>query len=111
MRGFCVVSGLIHNLEKRTLFRGNVKYVVKKEIMKILPFKVGKLLVRYLGVPLVARKLIVTDCKCLIDKARQWINDRNNMFLSYVGRLQLIAVVVSAMQLYWANVFYYLRVL
>ncbi|GKC96784.1 hypothetical protein Tco_1162226, partial [Tanacetum coccineum] len=33
------------------------------------------------------------------------VNNRKNKLLSYVGRLQLIAFILSSMQVYWASVF------
>ncbi|GJY79477.1 RNA-directed DNA polymerase, eukaryota [Tanacetum coccineum] len=57
--------------EEDHCFLCNVNVVLKKEILKILPFKEGKLPVRYLGVQLVTRKINVTDCNCLIDKKRE----------------------------------------
>ncbi|GJV80073.1 RNA-directed DNA polymerase, eukaryota, reverse transcriptase zinc-binding domain protein [Tanacetum coccineum] len=70
-----------------------------------MPFPVGKLLVRYLGVPLLTKKLIVNDCKPLISKVKTKISDWKNKVLSYAGRDQLIAFVLSSMQNYWASVF------
>ncbi|GKD28083.1 hypothetical protein Tco_1234297 [Tanacetum coccineum] len=65
----------------------------------------GKLPVRYLGVPLLAKRLSVQDCKMLIDKVENKINYSSNKSLSYAGRIQLIASVLSSMQLYWASVY------
>nr|GEW14368.1 RNA-directed DNA polymerase, eukaryota, reverse transcriptase zinc-binding domain protein [Tanacetum cinerariifolium] len=52
-------SGLKPNMEKSVVFFGSVKEVIKKRILEILPFKVGKFLVKYLGIPLLAKKLAV----------------------------------------------------
>ncbi|GJT14854.1 RNA-directed DNA polymerase, eukaryota, reverse transcriptase zinc-binding domain protein [Tanacetum coccineum] len=40
----------------------------KQQILNILPFKVGKLPVRYLGVPLMDKKISIKDCKSLVEK-------------------------------------------
>lgn len=56
-------------------------------ILNIIPFAVGKLPVRYLCVPLITKKISVQDCKPLIDKVRNKVNDRRNKALSYAGRL------------------------
>ncbi|GJU02208.1 hypothetical protein Tco_1112546 [Tanacetum coccineum] len=42
-------SGLLSNFNKSTIFFGIVKDEVQKEIMKVLPFKKGKLPMKYLG--------------------------------------------------------------
>ncbi|GKB10859.1 RNA-directed DNA polymerase, eukaryota, reverse transcriptase zinc-binding domain protein [Tanacetum coccineum] len=74
-------------------------------ILGIVPFAIGKLPVRYLGVPLITKKISSTDCKPLIDKVKNRVLDWRNKALSYSGRLQLISSVLSAMQIYWASVF------
>ena len=71
----------------------------------MLPFKVGKLPVTYLGVPLITKQLTFTDCKCLIDKVKIKVSNWKNKLLSYAGRLQLIVSILSAMQVYWASIF------
>jgi hypothetical protein len=60
---------------------------------------------RYLGVPLLAKCLGVADCQMLIDKVKGKVHDWKNRCLSYAGRVQLIASVLSAMQVYWASVY------
>ncbi|GKE97152.1 hypothetical protein Tco_1582007, partial [Tanacetum coccineum] len=54
----------------------------RSEISSIFLFKEGKLPVRYLGVPLVTKKIGIADC-----------------------RAQLIASVLGSMQVYWGSVF------
>ncbi|XP_071740793.1 uncharacterized protein [Rutidosis leptorrhynchoides] len=71
----------------------------------ILPFNVGKLTVRYLGVPLLVKRLGCSDCKCLIDKVKAKVLCWRNRKLSYASRLQLIASVLASMQVYWASVY------
>ena len=59
---------------------------------------------KYLGVPLLARRLNVDDYKGLVDKVKRKVQDWKNRALSYAGRLQLICFVLSSMQVYWAVV-------
>ncbi|GKC05518.1 RNA-directed DNA polymerase, eukaryota, reverse transcriptase zinc-binding domain protein, partial [Tanacetum coccineum] len=101
---FSNCSGLKPNMEKSVVFFGSVKEVIKQKILAILPFKVGKLPVKNLGIPLLAKKLGINDCKQLVDKVKCKIQDWKNRFLSYAGKLQLIAAVLSTMQTYWASV-------
>ncbi|GKA83579.1 RNA-directed DNA polymerase, eukaryota, reverse transcriptase zinc-binding domain protein, partial [Tanacetum coccineum] len=65
----------------------------------------GKLPMRYLGVPLVAKKIGVKDCKCLLDKIKDRISCWKNNSLSYAVRTQLLASVLASIQVYWASVF------
>ncbi|GJV62786.1 hypothetical protein Tco_1473614 [Tanacetum coccineum] len=69
-----------------------------EDVLHILPFKIGKLLVRYLGVPFVAKKIGVKDCKSLIDKVKSRINNWKNNSLPYAGKTQLITSVLASIQ-------------
>ncbi|GJU46929.1 hypothetical protein Tco_1204195 [Tanacetum coccineum] len=60
--------------------------------------EVGKLPMRYLGVPLISKKLGVNDCKSLVDKVTDKINCQKSKILAYARRIQLIASVLSSMQ-------------
>ncbi|GJR17132.1 RNA-directed DNA polymerase, eukaryota, reverse transcriptase zinc-binding domain protein [Tanacetum coccineum] len=102
---FSGVSGLFPNLSKSTIFFGSISESLKEEMLQILPFKCGKLPIKYLGVPLLAKRLGVKDCQSLIDSVRNMINCWRNKFLSYAERIQLIASVLSAMHQYWASVY------
>ncbi|PWA73992.1 reverse transcriptase zinc-binding domain-containing protein [Artemisia annua] len=92
-------------MQKSTIFFGGLSVPEQEHIVQILPFTTGRLPVRYLGVPLITKKISVTECKPLIEKVRSRVQDWRNRVLSYAGRLQLIASVLSSMQVYWASVF------
>nr|GEW08797.1 hypothetical protein [Tanacetum cinerariifolium] len=85
--------GLLPNLTKSLVFFGNLREVSRLRILNIIPFRVGSLPVRYLGVPLISKRLYVKDCYLIIDKARKRLLDWKNKSLSFVGRLQLIKEV------------------
>nr|GFB81850.1 hypothetical protein [Tanacetum cinerariifolium] len=93
---FSGMSGLLPNCSKSTVFFGNVRDGYRRKILGIMPFKEGTLPVRYLGVPLISKRLYVKDCHVLIDKARKRILDWKNKSLSFAGRLQLIKSVISS---------------
>ncbi|GKA13247.1 hypothetical protein Tco_0692893 [Tanacetum coccineum] len=65
----------------------------------------GKLPMKYLGVPLLAKCLRIFDCKQLVDKVKDRIGDWKNRFLSYAGRLQLISSVLASLHTYWDSVY------
>lgn len=44
-------------------------------------------------------------CRLLIDRVKGKVIDWKNRSLSYAGRIQLIASILSAMQIYWASVY------
>ncbi|GJR69495.1 RNA-directed DNA polymerase, eukaryota, reverse transcriptase zinc-binding domain protein [Tanacetum coccineum] len=102
---FNSISGLFPNLSKSTIFFGSVNEKVKEDMLKILPFKCGKLLMRYLDVPLLAKRLGVKYCQNLLDYVESRINCWRNKLLSYTRRIQLIAFILSTMHQYWASVY------
>nr|GEV88078.1 RNA-directed DNA polymerase, eukaryota, reverse transcriptase zinc-binding domain protein [Tanacetum cinerariifolium] len=102
---FSSVSGLFLNLRKSTIFFGSISKSLKEDMLNILPFKCGNLPMKYLGIPLLAKRLGVKDCQSLIDNVENRINCWRNKFLSYAGRIQLIAYVLSAMLQYWASMY------
>ena len=58
-----------------------------EEIQKETGFKIGTLPVRYLGVPLVTRRLTTKDCEPLVGKITTRINSWSAKMLLYAGRL------------------------
>nr|GEW47485.1 hypothetical protein [Tanacetum cinerariifolium] len=68
LMGISEISSLILNMENSTIFFGNVKDEEHNKILYVLPFVVGKLPVKYLGVPLITNKLSSKECKKLINK-------------------------------------------
>ncbi|GJV82914.1 hypothetical protein Tco_1522812 [Tanacetum coccineum] len=64
----------------------------------------SKLPVKYLGVSLLSSRLLNQDCKILVEKVKNRIEDWKNKSLSFAGRLQLCKSVISSMQVYWASV-------
>nr|GEZ75199.1 RNA-directed DNA polymerase, eukaryota, reverse transcriptase zinc-binding domain protein [Tanacetum cinerariifolium] len=105
MKEFSSVSGLVPNLDKSSIFFGNVPKILKSEILKILPLAVGVLPVRYLGLPLISSRLCKHHCSSLLDKIKKRLFNWKNKSLSFAGRLQLIKSVVSSIQVYWASTF------
>ncbi|GJZ55432.1 RNA-directed DNA polymerase, eukaryota, reverse transcriptase zinc-binding domain protein [Tanacetum coccineum] len=102
---FSGTLGLIPNMNKSTIFFGSVKEIEKQRILEIMPFAVGKLPMKYLGVPLITKNIGIAECNQLVDRVKQTVSDWKNKALSYAGRLQLIASVLASMHIYWASVF------
>lgn len=102
---FSRISGLKPSMEKSLVFFGNVPDRVKSSILEIMPFSVGSLPIKYLGVPLISSRLCKQHCAPLIDKVKLKLQNWKNKSLSFAGRLQLIKSVVSSIQVYWASVF------
>ncbi|GKF14608.1 hypothetical protein Tco_0056070 [Tanacetum coccineum] len=102
---FCASSGMLPNSSKSTIFFGSLCDMERDAITNILPFATGKLPVRYLGVPLISKRLSIKDCGSLINRIRSKVNNYKNRSLSYAGKLQLIAVVLESVHVYWASIF------
>ncbi|GJT77731.1 putative RNA-directed DNA polymerase [Tanacetum coccineum] len=105
LKEFSGVSGLVPNLDKSSVFFGNVPEHLKARILNILPLAVGVLPVRYLGLPLISSRLYKHHCSSLLDKVKKRLLNWKNKSLSFVGRLQLIKSVVSSIQVYWSSAF------
>ncbi|GJZ25190.1 ribonuclease H-like domain-containing protein [Tanacetum coccineum] len=54
---------------------------------------------------MMTRKLCNIDCRVLIDNVKKRIFDWKNKYLWYVGKLQLIAYVLSSLIVYWDSMF------
>lgn len=68
-------------------FFGNVAENVIEDIKLVMPFNERVLPIRYLGVPMVSKRLADKDCKPLIEIIKKRIGDWRNKELSFAGRL------------------------
>nr|GEX52696.1 hypothetical protein [Tanacetum cinerariifolium] len=62
------VVDLIPNYNKITIIFDCLNEEDKKEMLEVMPFKVKKLPIRYLDVPLTSKRIKIKECKSLIDK-------------------------------------------
>ena len=102
---FYTYSGLKLNSNKSELFYIGVSRQEMDLIQQATGFQLGQLLVRYLGVPLIIKRLSAADCTLLIEKITARINCWTSKLLSYAGRLQLIQSVLFSIQNYWCRQF------
>ena len=86
------------NNAKCEIYSTGIGREVLEEIQQKTGFKLGLLLVRYLGVPLVTRRLTNNDCAPLIEKITARIHHWVVKFLSYAKRLQLIQFILFSLQ-------------
>ncbi|KAK4381319.1 putative ribonuclease H protein [Sesamum angolense] len=68
-------------------------------------FPGGSPSLRYLGLPLLASRLSISDCKPLLLKIDSRIKGWESIQLSFAGRLQLIKSVLMSLKVYWAMAF------
>ncbi|GJT90931.1 RNA-directed DNA polymerase, eukaryota, reverse transcriptase zinc-binding domain protein [Tanacetum coccineum] len=102
---FSLSSRLYPSMVNSTIYFRNVPNDVKCSILMFMSFNEGVFPTKYLGVPLVSRKLYKEDCKFLIENVTKRIKDWRNKCMSYAGRLQLIASILSSLQIYWSSIF------
>lgn len=98
---FYSFSGLKLNTSKSEFYAAWMKQEDVDQIVGSTGFKVSSLPVRYLGVPLVSRKLTLKDCEPLMKKLKDKVLHWSSKFLSFAGRLQLIQTVLYGTCAYW----------
>ncbi|GJT89947.1 auxin efflux carrier [Tanacetum coccineum] len=79
---FKFASGLTLSLPKSTAYFCIVLNYIKIAILQIFPFEEGILPVKYLGVRLVSSRLMIRDCKELVERVQNRIQDWKNKSLS-----------------------------
>ncbi|KAL9840293.1 putative RNA-directed DNA polymerase [Arabidopsis thaliana] len=102
---FAAMSGLKISLEKSTIFMAGISPNAKTSILQQFPFELGTLPVKYLGLPLLTKRMTQSDYLPLMEKIRARITSWTNRFLSFAGRLQLIKSVLSSITNFWLSVF------
>ncbi|GKE50688.1 hypothetical protein Tco_1481946 [Tanacetum coccineum] len=102
---FCLSSGLLRGMSKSEAFFGNVSESVKANICLVIPFKEGVLPIKYLGVPMVSKRITDRDCKFVIEIIRKRVADWRNKSLSFDGGLQLISSILNSLHVYWSSLF------
>ncbi|GJV27431.1 RNA-directed DNA polymerase, eukaryota, reverse transcriptase zinc-binding domain protein [Tanacetum coccineum] len=70
---FSKYSGLKANMGKSNVFFSGMNDVEQQVILDLIPFAVGRLRVKYLGVPLITKKITKADCKPMIEKVKNRI--------------------------------------
>jgi hypothetical protein len=91
------LSGLKANPSKSSIFLAGVNPVLKQDILEMLHMPEGVLPVRYLGVPLISKRLTSVDCESLVAKITARIDSWLVRKLSFAGRLQLLSSVLVSL--------------
>ncbi|KAG7592735.1 Reverse transcriptase domain [Arabidopsis thaliana x Arabidopsis arenosa] len=102
---FAACSGLKISMEKSTVYLAGVTDSSHQAIVDRFPFEVGTLPVRYLGLPLVTKRLSSADYLPLIEQIKKKIGSWTARFLSYAGRLNLISSVLWSICNFWMGAF------
>ncbi|KAK4383209.1 hypothetical protein Sango_2798400 [Sesamum angolense] len=75
------------------------------EALAMTEFARGHMPVRYLGIPLAAQRLSITDYSPLVDQIAGCIRKWTAKSLSFAGRLELIRSVLQGVECFWLQVF------
>ncbi|KAL0292809.1 UNVERIFIED_CONTAM: hypothetical protein Sradi_6971600 [Sesamum radiatum] len=102
---FAALSGLRVNSAKSQVILSKSVRSERQAILDFMGFQEGTLPIKYLGVPLVASRLTIEDCKPLLHKLDNKLAGWSHHILSLAGRTQLIKSVLSSLHIYWASVF------
>ncbi|XP_039028840.1 uncharacterized protein LOC120162837 [Hibiscus syriacus] len=87
---FYEYSGLKLNASKCEIFTAGISAHNLDSINNYSGFKHGRLPVRYLGVPLVTRKLTDKDCRALLDNIKSRLHQWSRKKMSYAGSLSYL---------------------
>lgn len=102
---FAIFSGLMVSLDKSTIYMARVSDENINTILAEFPFDSGTLPVRYLGLPLLTKRMTNQDYDPLLEKIRGRISCWIARYLSFVGRLQLIGSVIHSLTNFWISAF------
>ncbi|WZY76441.1 hypothetical protein YC2023_022825 [Brassica napus] len=101
---FAMWSGLEINHNKSELFTAGLSQLETITSMSY-GFPIGTLPIRYLGLPLMHRKLRISEYSPLLDKIAASFNAWSARHLSFAGRLVLIKSVISGTVVFWITTF------
>ncbi|KAL0313301.1 UNVERIFIED_CONTAM: hypothetical protein Sradi_5729400 [Sesamum radiatum] len=102
---FASLFRLHANPQKSQLILSKATQPGREAFLASLSFQVGHLPVRYIGLSLIASRLIISDCQPLFQKIDSRIHGWDGIRLSFAGRVQLIKSVLMALDVYWAMTF------
>ena len=101
---FHSLSGLKINTGKSVFFSAGIERREEEEILDCIGFQAGQLPIKYLGIPLVTRKLKKADCVPLLEMISSKLDLWANNWLTYAGRVVLIKSVLYSIYSFRASV-------
>lgn len=100
--------------QEKTLvyFSKNVSRLLKKDICDVMGFQYTKDLGKYMGVPILHKRVGFNPFNYVVDKIKQRFSTSKSRTLLFVGRVTLAKSVVQAMPTYmWCNLLFFLKAL
>lgn len=105
LREFELRSGLAVSVHKTTFFASGLTADEANTIQFSTGMPLGSLPVRYLGVPLVTKKLTLLNCEVLLQQIKSKFSSWSSKSLSFAGRLLLIKTVIAGINTFWCSTF------
>jgi len=97
-------SDLHVNRDKSELFLAGLNNQETNDFA-VYDYPIGKLPIRYLGLPLMHRKLRISEYDPLLQKLASTFRSLAVKMLSYAGRLQLLSTVINGTVTFWMATF------
>ncbi|XP_013658178.1 uncharacterized protein LOC125595072 [Brassica napus] len=104
LQSFASWSGLHMNRAKTELYLAGLSQTETADLAS-LGFSLGSLPVRYLGLPLMHRKLRICDYRPLMDQLKRRFSSWTSCALSFAGRRQLLNTVIAGTLNFWFSSF------
>jgi len=104
LEDFASWSGLKVNKDKSHFFCAGLEQA-ERNSLAAYGFPQGCLPIRYLGLPLMCRKLRIAEYEPLLEKISKKFRSWATNCLSYAGRVQLIASVIYGIVNFWMSTF------
>lgn len=92
-------------MEKTSIYLAGISNSNRQEIENNFSFTIASLPVRYLGLPLMTKRISSSDYYPLIERIHHRITKWSVRFLSFARRLQLITSVLSVITHFWSATF------
>lgn len=104
LNNFASWSGLHMNTTKTELFTSRVDQAESAAIASYEFFS-GQFPIRYLGLPLMSRKVKISEYAPLMLKITSKLQSWTSKILSFAGRLQLLRTVIFGLVAFWLSAF------
>lgn len=101
-KSFC---GLDMNSAKSELFFGGFLDIEKKVLSDLVGIKLGDFPTRYLGLPLKHGRISLATLQPFTEQITDKLHTWTTKFLSYEGKIRLIASVIYGKVNFWSSVF------
>lgn len=105
LKEFELRSGLAMSMHKTSFFASGLSVEETGAIQFSTGMPLGSLPIRYLGVPLVTKKLSLLNCEVLLQQIKSKFSSWSSKALSFAGRLLLIKTVIAGINTFWCSTF------